>query len=196
MNTDVRDLARRGERIGPARNLTKAEVFLVRDEGRPIVVKSVEGRPALSRLFLAGFLLRREGRALAQLRGIEGVPHLIEATGTALVVEWRPGRTLYDLRKYGIPEETGTRIRAVLAAVHARGWAHGDIGIRDILVDADGSVTLVDFATAVGPGSPPLLWRLLLPICRRRDLARAEKLVSRYREAWDKRIARKGAPRA
>lgn len=191
MAFDLAALEQRGERVGAARNLTKAEVWRVRDGERTVVVKTLATRPAIARFLLGGFLLRREGRMMARLRGTPGIPDLIEATSTALVVEWRPGRTLFDLRKTGISEETGRRIEAVLAAVHARGYAHGDIGRRDVLVADDGSVSLLDFATAVGPGCPPLLWRLLLPIWRGRDASRCGKMIRRYRRRWDRNLARR-----
>ena len=190
---DAQALARSGERIGHGRNLTKADVYLVRDGDRAFVVKTVAGRPALARLLLAGVLLRREGRILAKLRGTPGVPELIEATATSLVIEWRPGRTLFDLRWAGISEQTAERITDVVAGIHARGFAHGDIGRRDVLVARGGPVTLLDFATAVGPGTPPVFWRVLLPIWRRRDAASLGKLVSRYRQARENRNAAKQA---
>lgn len=193
MALDVEALARRGERIGRARNLTKAEVYVVDEGGRSLVVKTVAGRPALTRLLLAGALLRREGRVLAKLRGTLGVPKLIEATDTALVVEWRPGRTLFDLRKKGVSPATAAGIEAVVAAVHARGFAHGDIGRRDVLVSRDGTISLLDFATAVGPGFPPLLGRLFFPIWRRSDVGRIAKMLRRYRIRWDARQVAKAA---
>jgi RIO-like serine/threonine protein kinase len=189
MALDVEALAERGERIGRGRNLTKADVYLVRENDRALVVKTVASRPAIARIFFAGALLRREGRVLARLRGTPGVPELIEATGTSLVLEWRPGRTLFDLRWAGISEKSASRITEVLAGIHARGFAHGDIGRRDVLVDRGAGVTFLDFATAVGPGTPPFLWRVLLPIWRRRDTASVGKLVSRYRQARENRDA-------
>jgi RIO-like serine/threonine protein kinase len=197
MALDVPALARSGERIGRARNLTKADVYRVRDGSRDLVVKTVEGRPALARFLLAGALLRREGRVLAALRGTPGVPELVLATDTSLVIEWRPGRTLYELRHKGISATTAARIAEAADGIHGRGFAHGDIGRRDVLVDPEGSVTLLDFATAVGPGAPPVLWRALLPLWRRRDAASLQKLVSRYRHVREHReAARPARPQA
>jgi RIO-like serine/threonine protein kinase len=192
MTFDVASLTVRGTRLGKARNATKADVWLVKDGGRDLVVKTTAGRPAVARL-LAGFLVRREGRVLATLRGVPGVPQLVEATRDALVVERLPGETLHQLRRRGIDEETGRRVAALVAALHARGVAHGDIGRHDVLVDADGSVSLVDFATAVGPGFPPLVGRLLFPLLKRHDAKRVAKLVRRYRCRWDERTSARAA---
>ena len=194
MLLDPAALAQRGQRVGEARNLTKAEVYPVRDEGRTVVVKTLATRPYLARMLLGGFLLRREGRMLAKLRGTPGVPELLEATSTSLVVEWKPGKTLFELRKKGISPETAQRIEAVLAGVHARGFGHGDIGRRAVLVADDGSVSLIDFATAVGPGCPPILGSLLVPAWQRRDVARLAKMLRRYRRRWDKRMAARATP--
>lgn len=193
MPIDVADAVRRGRRIGAPRNVTKAEVFLLEDEGRRFVVKTLDSPPITLRRLFGGALLRREGRMLAKLRGTPGVPGLIEATRATLVVEHRPGKSLYELRMRGITAATAERIEQALAAFHASGFAHGDIGRRDVLVTRDGDVSIVDFATAVGPGSPPLLWRALLPLWRWRDRVRVAKLIRRYRKRWDRRMARRAA---
>ena len=193
MSLDLADLARRGERIGEARNATKADVWRIDDGGRALVVKTIAGRAPRPARALAAALLRREGRVLAKLAGVPGVPRLVETTPDALVVEWVPGETLFQLRKRGVSPETERRLREIVAALHARGFAHGDIGRRDVLVAADGRVALVDFATAVGPGFPPLLWRLLLPVWKRRDRSRIRKMLRRYRRRWDQRMAKNGA---
>jgi predicted Ser/Thr protein kinase len=191
MPIDVADAVRRGRRIGAPRNVTKAEVFLLEDAGRRVVVKTLATPPAFLRRLLGGGLLRREGRMLARLRGTPGVPELIEATGETLVVEHRPGKSLFERRMRGIPPATATRIEQALAAFHASGFAHGDIGRRDVLVTREGDVSIVDFATAVGPGAPPLLWRVLLPVWRWRDRARVRKLIRRYRKRWDRRLRKR-----
>jgi hypothetical protein len=48
----------------------------------------------------------------------------------------------------------------------------------------------------VGPGCPPLLWRLLLPVWKRRDKTRIGKMIRRYRRRWDKRMNAKAERRA
>jgi RIO-like serine/threonine protein kinase len=191
MPIDVADAVRRGHRIGAPRNVTKAEVFLVEEDGRRVVVKTLATPPVLLRRLFGGALLRREGRMLAKLRGTPGVPELIEATDETLVVEHRPGKSLFERRLRGIPPANAERIERALAAFHASGFAHGDIGRRDVLVTREGDVTIVDFATAVGPGCPPFLWRLLLPLWRWRDRMRVAKLIRRYRKRWDRRLEKR-----
>jgi RIO-like serine/threonine protein kinase len=177
-----------GEPLSPARNGTKAEVFLEERGGHRVVVKTIARRRGIARA-VAAFLLHREARMLRRVAGSPGVPALLEATDDSLVLEWKQGDTLFARRKSGVSPETGARIEEVVAALHARGFAHGDIGRRDVLVAADGSVALLDFATAVGAGCPPLLGRVLLPLWKRRDRARIAKMLRRYRRRWDKRAA-------
>src|SRR5262245_47961003 len=191
MPIDVADAVRRGRRIGAPRNVTKAEVFLLEDGGRSVVVKTLATPPVFLRRLLGGALLRREGRMLEKLRGTPGVPALIEATRATLVIEHRPGKSLYERRLRGIAPGSAERIEQALAAFHASGFAHGDIGRRDVLITREDDVSIVDFATAVGPGCPPLLWRLLLPFWRHRDRTRVAKLIRRYRLRWDRRLAKR-----
>src|SRR5205085_1901416 len=107
MTFDVASLARRGSLLGGARNATKADVWLVKDGGRELVVKTIAGRRAGLGRFVARILLRREGRVLAVLKGMPGVPQLVEATDDTLVVERMPGETLHHIRYLGIDDETG-----------------------------------------------------------------------------------------
>jgi predicted Ser/Thr protein kinase len=185
----------RSEPLSEPRNATKATVRLVPRDGTQAVEKSIGHLSWAARTFVAGPLLRREARALAALAGLPGVPRLLASTPTSLVMERMPGDTLFARRKKGMSPETAADLERLLAALHARGFAHGDIGRRDVLVAADGTVRLVDFATAVGPGLPPFLWRLLLPLWRRRDRSRSGKLIRRYRRRWDKRQAARAAKR-
>jgi RIO-like serine/threonine protein kinase len=177
------------------RNWTKARVFLTRRGDGEVVVKTVAGASLLARLCFARLLLRREGRVLARLGGIPGIPRLIEADENTLVLERLPGRTLFELRKVGVSEATAESLERLVARLHERGFAHGDIGRRDVLVASDGSARLVDFATAIGPGMPPILWRILLPFLRRRDRYRVRTLVRRYRAQWDFNAERRAARR-
>ena len=82
--------------------------------------------------------------AYRKLSSCSSVPKLIgsDAATRTLVLE-RRGTSLFRL-------PTGARPKAVeviwaLGAVHAYGMAHGDFHAQNVLVDADGSITLIDF---------------------------------------------------
>ena len=45
------------------------------------------------------------------------------------------------------------RLNALVAEMHAHGWAHGDLRRKNILMDTDDTPYLIDFATAWHAGS-------------------------------------------
>ncbi|MGZ8437857.1 MAG: lanthionine synthetase LanC family protein, partial [Candidatus Limnocylindrales bacterium] len=116
-----------------------------------------------------------DGRAMfeheaAMLRALDGTvtPRVIdlgETDGSAyLAVSWQPGSDVEtaaaELRRLPPAEgrerllELGERILGAYAHVHGRGVLHGDVHPNNVLVDADGSVTLIDFGLATRPGHP------------------------------------------
>ncbi len=182
--------------IRPPRNLSKAVVRTAWQSGRAVVVKSVEDRPWICRRALGGWLLRREAAVLRRLEGAPFVPQIIEATRHRLVMELVPGETIRAAGRRGLDEVT---IEAMLAAVrelHVRGWAHGDLGPRDVILTPEGRIVLLDFATAVGPGSPPLLWRLLRPLWQLQDRRRVGALARRFRRRRKRRKAKEAQRKA
>jgi serine/threonine-protein kinase len=101
----------------------------------------------------ASQLLRREYELLATLAH----PNVIRPLGLvvhdatqALVLEFLPGGDLVPLLGEH-PRHWLAALRGVLAgllAVHARGFAHGDLKARNVLFAADGAPRLIDFASA------------------------------------------------
>jgi hypothetical protein len=87
-----------------------------------------------------------------------------------LAVEWIDARPLSSFRDQPPPADWSERARAILARLHARGIAHGDLHHRDVLVSAGGEVHLVDLATSwvLGPRPGPLR-RLLFERVRQLD---------------------------
>ena len=99
-----------------------------------------------------------EGRTLAALHhapGIVKVHDFLQANGTAyLVMELVPGETLLDRIERGGPLD-GPAIEAMLGPlldgleqVHAAGFLHRDIKPTNILIDAHGRPTLIDFGAS------------------------------------------------
>jgi serine/threonine protein kinase len=105
-------------------------------------------------------------RAEAQLLDRLSHPHIVRrvgdcapgearyADGTAeprpgLVLEWLAGGDLVGMA--GLPAqhwcEAALAVADALAHVHAEGYVHGDIKARNVMLAADGSARLVDFAT-------------------------------------------------
>jgi serine/threonine-protein kinase len=132
------------------------EVFLARDEtGRYAAIKFY--RSATRRVART---LVREARLLRRIAGAR-VPALFGlwrfGAGLGLAVEWICGNEALDAAQLlqGVPQrdETGLlslciEIASAFADLHERGVMHGDVQAGNILVQASGSVRLIDFGLA------------------------------------------------
>lgn len=107
--------------------------------------------------WLARWLLRRERRALAALRGVRGVPALVERDpagctvppprGANLVRSWIPGQPLCTAPQ--LPADFFVLLAELVARIHARGVCHNDLHKENnIVVGADGRPALIDFQLA------------------------------------------------
>ncbi|MCE9635917.1 MAG: phosphotransferase [Planctomycetes bacterium] len=179
-----------GRLVGGDRNATKARVYVEERDGRRVAVKTSVGAG-----FVARWLLRRESRIFAALPPLGCVPSVLETRPDRVVTAWVDGTELFDLRLDGFTEAQAAALEAAIAELHAAGFAHGDLGRHDVIFRPDGGVTFIDFATAVGPACPRLLWRVLLPFWKRTDRGRVARLVERYRKIHRERNARRAATR-
>lgn len=140
------------ESIHKARNWSKADVSVAEwppQSGRYVVIKELTNRPLWYRMLVGRYLLRREWRALRALRGLEGVPEPIARPNSdAIVMELCQGKPLDKIRWWKAPEGIVPKIESLLRKVHARGITHGDLHTHNVLVDENGKVTLIDWATA------------------------------------------------
>ena len=129
-----------------------AEVWRAVDSsGRTAALKIL--RPEWRQRAEASQLLAREYELLARLAH----PNVIRPLGLvahdatqALALEFLPGGDLVPLLGEH-PRHWLAALRGVLAglmAVHARGFAHGDLKARNVLFAADGTPRLIDFASA------------------------------------------------
>ncbi len=178
--------------LGAPRNATKASVSFVPDAGAGHVRKEMPPGGGLLGA-LGRVLLAREARMLARLQHLDCVPRLRGSGARFLETEYVAGETVSARRARGVTADEAARIDAALARLHAAGFAHGDVGRRDVLLADDGRVVFFDLATAIGPGAPPLVWRLLLPLARRHDRRRVATFVGRAQRRADDRTARLAA---
>lgn len=88
---------------------------------------------------------RREEAALRRLAGLPGVPAILDisADGRTLVMSRVPGRTLVE--RPDVPEASFIALRSLVEQMLERGVARHSLPRRDILVQDDGTVGLVDF---------------------------------------------------
>lgn len=140
--------------LAAARNASKSSVFLAEHEGRLVVCKDAS---RVTRRWLVGgfrrWTLRNEVRALQRLAGLTGAPGLLAHWEAGLVMEHVPGRLLTELRGSEVPVAVFDRLDALVDAIHARGISVGDLHRRNILVDSDGAVGIIDFELALDTGT-------------------------------------------
>jgi len=147
---------------------TKAVVGVYEAAGRRFVVKDVRPMHPWARALYGRRVLRREERALAALAGVAGIPGLLgRIDRDALALEYVEAEPLRRDLEAGRLHRACAQLAERIAAMHARGVVHLDLRQkRNVLVDARGDVTLVDFQSAwvLRPGS--LRLRLLAPFDR------------------------------
>jgi hypothetical protein len=164
------------------RNWTKADVLRYRLDGRDIAVKDYAARPFLVRQTIGRLLTRHEQAAYRAARGLPGLPDCYGRVGAcALALRWVEGRPLADLRGEPLDDALFDRVATILARLHDRGIALGDLHHRDVLVGRDGSVHVVDLATALVLGARPgRLRRAVFARLRDQDLVALARLRARW----------------
>lgn len=161
-----------GDQFGGARVLTNLQVL---DDTEVHLVRTEDGGHAALKLFKAdggADALERMKREEAILRHLDGrsAPRVLDAGEEGgvgyLLLEWRPGisaeAAAAEARRFGSDARRAlvdlcSSIADAYAQLHAAGVVHGDVHPRNILVAADGAVTIIDFGYAVMPasGEPP-----------------------------------------
>ncbi len=138
---------------------TKSRVSVVRHGDRDLLIKDVRGMHSWVRSLYGRRVLRREERALAALAGMPGVPRLYgRIDADAIASEYFAAD---PLRRSFAPERMRVACLGLgerVAQLHSRGVVHLDLRQkRNILVDPDGVVFLIDFQSAwvLGPNG----WR-------------------------------------
>lgn len=135
-----------------ARNWSKADVYLSEwppQSGRKVVVKDFKKRALWFRIVAGRYFLRREWHALRVLDGTPGVPRAIaKPDADSLVVEYVRGEALSEIPRRTISDATMDRLENLVRTLHERGVTHGDLHLENILVDEEGNVAMLDWATA------------------------------------------------
>lgn len=164
------------------RNSTKADIVVYPHENGAMAVKDYRPRPFIVRHTLGRWLLRREARAYRAAVGIEGVPPFLGRLDRfRLATGWIEGRPLSSMYREKVDPEIFHRLESILDRLHARGIALGDLHHRDVLVSGEGSVHVVDLATAWVLGSRPgPLGRYLFQRFREQDRISLAKMRARF----------------
>lgn len=180
----VLQVLNRGSRRNP-------DVYLVRGDPHPLVVKDFAPRGPWVRAWLGPWLLRREERAYRALEGHPAVPRLLgRLDRLALVLEYRPGQRMSRKLAGRVPLGFVAELEAAVAGMHARGVAHLDLRHRsNVMVDEAGRPVLIDFGSAVCLRPGGLAARWLLPLLARWDRRALGKWRMRLEGAGGGRVA-------
>ena len=129
----------------------QSSVYEVDWNGQRAAVKDFSAAPALFRIVVCPFLVRREIAALRRLNGTAGVPRLLgQIDRLSFALEFIEGTPFDQLKPGDLARADLEHAQAVIDAVHARGVSHGDLKRRsNLLLTPQHEVYLIDFAAAV-----------------------------------------------
>ena len=142
-----------------ARNWSKAEVWLAEwppDSGRRVVVKDFRSRPLWFRVMGARHTLQREWQAMVALDDLPVVPGAVaRPDADVIVIEYRAGTPIKDFKRGTVSPAVLEQLETLITEMHRRGVTHGDLHGANILVDEQGTVSVIDWATASFFGDDP-----------------------------------------
>ena len=127
-------------------------------DGREAVWKGYWGSAGWYRHTVGRLAISNEVRAYRALEGVKGVPRVLaRPSPDSFLVEFVDGASLRDLEPGQLPWDAVVQTRQLIAAMHARGVVHGDLGHdwhgkmgRDanLVWGNDGTMYIIDFASA------------------------------------------------
>lgn len=137
---------------------TKADIFITRYEGRRFVVKDYSQKGFWERNLIGRMVIGRESGAYEALNGTEGLPSRFKKLSPfSFAIEYLEGRDLGDLARGEIGYGVIHQFERIIDALHRRGWVHLDLHRRKNILFVEGRVFVVDLASALHPGSVPLI---------------------------------------
>lgn len=147
------------ESIHKARNWSKADVSIAQwppKSGNRVVIKDLRARPLWFRVLAGRYFLWREWRALCALRDFREVPDPVaRPLADVIVMGFKNGRQVETIEPWEMPDGAARKIEAFVEKMHKRGVTHGDLHGYNILVDDEGEIALIDWATASVFGKNP-----------------------------------------
>jgi len=138
------------------RNWTKADVEFYETDGLRVAVKTYAPRNALARNTLGRWLIRREAAAFKAVAGIDAVPKFLGRIAPfAIATRWVDAVPLKEHAGGLLDDDIFNRLASIVDEFHERGVALADLHHRDVLLAADGSLFVLDLATAFVAGGRP-----------------------------------------
>jgi hypothetical protein len=145
--------------IHEARNWSKADVYIVEwpaGSKAQVVAKDLKSRPLWYRMLAGRYFLQREWKALCALQNLPGIPRTVaRPDADSFVIEFCDGKKAVHFPRGTLSAEAVQRVSDIVHAAHQNGVTHGDLHGDNILIDGDGNVTLIDWATAICFGAQP-----------------------------------------
>ena len=144
---------RRIEPLRPAQPW-QPDIWLVRGDTGPVVVKDYRPRGFLYRFFVGLPSTWNEARIYRKLAGIGGIPR---CHGTldryAIVIEYIDGRNASKVKPGELPHEFFHRLKRIVDAVHERRIVLCDLrNKKNVMVSKTGEPYLIDLCTAFEQG--------------------------------------------
>ncbi len=134
-----------------SRSLAQADVYLVELDGRLLVHKDFAGKLFLWRWLIGRTVISREARAHVWLEDVQGVPRLIVRPDPySMVMEYVQGEPLSEYKRHHpLTADLFSRLNRLVHEMHRNGVAHGDMHKRNLFRSDDGTLYILDFATAL-----------------------------------------------
>ncbi len=159
----------------------RPEVRLISFEGQRAVTKDYGSGGTWFKKLTGMYLARREATALRRAEDIPNVPRVLAMPDACMVaMTCVTGTSASAADPSVFDEHFFDRLTVLIARLHARGIAHGDLEKLDnILVTPEGEPALVDFASAILSGANPIA-ALVLPNIMDNDRRAIYKLKAQH----------------
>jgi len=176
------------------RNLSKASILFYSKGDSRVAVKTFAGSPPPVRLLFGRWMIARETQAYRAAGELDGLPHFHgRAAPDTLLTTWIDAEPL-AIRRDLLTPEIVDRVGMIVDRLHARGVALGDLHHGDILCSEEGSVWLIDLASAAVLGLKPDRFRryFFRRMCENDQVALAKLGAKARGENPDTAVARLG----
>lgn len=118
--------------------------------GRSAAVFRIINSDEVIKVFFPGFeaIALEEAEVYEALHNHPYFPNVYAAKACYLVMEWVPGKTLFDCLVDGtfISREQVAEVDAVLESLRSEGLSPSDVHLKNIMVTPDGAIRLIDVA--------------------------------------------------
>lgn len=138
------------------RNVSKADVLFFEVGDLRVALKTYANRNLFVRHTVGRWFIGRETAAYEAASGVEGLAPFLGRLGPfELATRWLDAEPLRAYSGDRLDPSVFDRLAVMVDELHERGVAAGDLHHRDVLLSTDGSLYMVDLATAWVLGEKP-----------------------------------------